>query len=74
MESLDTNHLNNPTASDVARYILEKKGVLTERQLQGLLYYCQAWSLVVEERPLFSEEIWAHEHGPVVPSVSVRLQ
>ena len=70
MESLETNQLNNPAASDVARYVLEKKGVLTERQLQELLYYCQAWSLVVEDEPLFSEEIEVCEHSPVVPSVS----
>ena len=64
----------NPIASDVARYLLEKKGTLTGFQLQKLLYYCQAWSLVVEDKPLFMEEIRAYKHGPTVPSVSMQHQ
>lgn len=63
---------HQPSASDVAKYLLEKKGVLTGFQLQKLLYYCQAWSLTIEGRPLFPEEIRAYEHGPVAPSVSMQ--
>ena len=61
-----------PRAADVARYLLEKKGTLTGFQLQKLLYYCQAWSLTVDKRPLFDDEIKAYEHGPVIPSVSMQ--
>ncbi|WP_165063118.1 Panacea domain-containing protein [Adlercreutzia sp. ZJ154] len=62
------------TASDVAKYMLDKKGSLTGYQIQKLLYYCQAWSMVVNGRPLFLDEIQAWEHGPVVPSVSRQHQ
>ena len=60
---------SGPVASDVAKYLLERKGTLTGYQLQKLLYYCQAWSLVVEGRPLFPEEVRAFRHGPTVTSV-----
>lgn len=48
---------------DVAAYILEKRGPM---KLQKLVYYCQAWSLVWDEEPLFREEIEAWSNGPVV--------
>jgi uncharacterized phage-associated protein len=54
---------------DVAAYILEKqpkKQPLTAWKLQKLVYYCQAWSLVWDERPLFKEKILAWANGPVV--------
>jgi uncharacterized phage-associated protein len=38
-------------------------------KLQKLLYYCQAWFLVWEKRPLFSENIEAWRDGPVVREV-----
>ena len=57
-------------ALDVAAYILNEKGRLTGYQLQKLLYYCQAWCLVTQDRPLFPEEIRAWKHGPVVYEVA----
>jgi uncharacterized phage-associated protein len=54
---------------DVARYILEQQKALTTVKLQKLVYYCQAWSLVWDERPLFDEEIQAWANGPVVPAL-----
>jgi uncharacterized phage-associated protein len=54
---------------DVASYILEKqpkKNPLTAWKLQKLVYYCQAWSLVWDEKPLFKEKILAWANGPVV--------
>ena len=54
---------------DVAAYILEKKGNMTTMKLQKLVYYCQAWSLVWDEEPLFDEKIEAWENGPVVPAL-----
>ena len=57
-------------AIDVAAYILSEKGRLSGYQLQKLLYYCQAWCLVTQDRPLFPEEIRAWEHGPVVYEVA----
>lgn len=53
-------------AIDVASYILNEKGRLSGYQLQKLLYYCRAWCLVTQDRPLFEESVRAWEHGPVV--------
>ena len=57
------------SALDVATYILskqQKKHPLTAWKLQKLVYYCQAWSLVWDEQPLFKEKILAWANGPVV--------
>lgn len=54
------------TVFDVASYILQKIGVCTTMKLHKLLYYCQAWSLVWDEAPLFNEHIEAWANGPVV--------
>jgi uncharacterized phage-associated protein len=54
---------------DVAAYILEKqpkRSPITAWKLQKLVYYCQAWSLVWDEKPLFKEKILAWANGPVV--------
>ncbi len=55
-----------PTAHDVAAYILSKVSPITAMKLQKLVYYSQAWSLVWDEAPLFSERIEAWANGPVV--------
>ncbi|MFZ7128149.1 MAG: Panacea domain-containing protein [Desulfobacterales bacterium] len=57
------------TVFDVARYILNKKGRMTTAKLQKLVYYCQAWSLVWDEEPIFDEKIEAWANGPVVPAL-----
>lgn len=54
------------SALDVAAYILRKLGPMTTMKLQKLVYYCQAWSLVWDEKPLFKEDIEAWANGPVV--------
>jgi uncharacterized phage-associated protein len=54
---------------DVAAYILKKMGPLTAMKLEKLVYYCQAWSLVWDEKPLFRERIEAWANGPVVPKL-----
>ena len=51
---------------DIAKYILEKMGSTTAMTLQKLVYYCQAWSLVWDKKPLFRERIEAWANGPVV--------
>ena len=51
---------------DVAAYILKKHGTMSAMKLQKLVYYCQAWSLVWDDRPLFPETIQAWANGPVV--------
>ena len=57
---------NNSNVFDVASYILNKTGEITSMKLQKLVYYCQAWSLVWEEEPIFDEKIEAWANGPVV--------
>ena len=51
---------------DVVAYLLQKSGGMTAMKLQKLVYYCQAWSLVWDESPLFAERIEAWSNGPVV--------
>lgn len=60
--------------NDVAAYILENNGPMTTMKLQKLLYYCQAWSLVWDEAPLFNDRIEAWANGPVVPSIYQHLR
>ena len=43
-------------------------------KLQKLVYYSQAWSLVWDEAPLFSEEVEAWANGPVVRSLYAQHQ
>ncbi len=50
---------------DTARYILETQGSMSTMKLQKLCYYCQAWSLVWDDEPLFDEEFRAWANGPV---------
>ena len=59
---------------DVAKYILKKLKCTTHMKLQKLVYYCQAWSLVWEERPLFKNKIEAWANGPVVPALYQSLK
>jgi uncharacterized phage-associated protein len=42
--------------------------------LQKLLYYSQAWHLVLANKALFDDEVEAWVHGPVVPSVFRRFK
>ena len=50
---------------DVVKYIVDKLGVIDTWRLQKLVYYCQAWSLAWDEKPLFNERIEAWANGPV---------
>lgn len=54
------------SVQDVAAYILQKQGRMSAMKLQKLVYYSQAWHLVWDERPLFTEQIEAWANGPVV--------
>jgi len=54
---------------DVAKFILQKCGEMTAMKLQKLVYYSQAWSLVWDERPIFTDKIEAWANGPVCVSL-----
>lgn len=60
-------------ALNVAKYILwyanDKGDLITNKKLQKLLYYAQAWDLALHNKILFVDEIEAWVHGPVVPEV-----
>lgn len=66
------------SASIIAKYFIlkndqESKG-LTNKKLQKLLYYSQAWSLVLRNKKLFKENIEAWVHGPAVPKVYLKYR
>lgn len=65
-----------PTVSalDVGKYILKVNGPMTAMKLQKLVYYCQAWSLVWDQEPMFKEKIKAWVNGPVVPQLYAALK
>jgi uncharacterized phage-associated protein len=62
----DKRKLTPVSVFDVAAFIISALGSMTAMKLQKLVYYCQAWSLVWDEEPLFSEKIYAWANGPVV--------
>lgn len=59
--------------TEVAQYFIhranQQPSVITNKKLQKLVYYAQAWSLVLRDQKLFSEEIEAWVHGPAVRSL-----
>ena len=63
----DTDTSNIVSVFDVAQYVLSKlEEPCTTMKLHKLLYYCQAWHLVWEDKPLFKEDIEAWANGPVI--------
>jgi len=47
---------------------------LTPYRLQALLYYAQAWSLVLRDSELFPDDVQATADGPSVPSVAAAIE
>ncbi len=47
----------------------ENEDYMTNLRLNKLMYFTQAWSLVLHDKPLFREAIEAWQLGPVIPSV-----
>ena len=68
----------NINANKVAKYFIWKaqgeKKAITNKKLQKLLYYAQAWSLVLNDKKLFNEKIEAWVHGPAVRDVYVEYK
>lgn len=58
--------MDNRKLFAVAYYILLKTGKISTMKLQKLMYYCQCWSLVWDERPMFDNTIEAWINGPVI--------
>lgn len=63
---------------DVGKYFIhlanQDKKPITNKKLQKLVYYSQAWSLVLNDKKLFSEPIEAWVHGPAVRSLYVQYK
>ena len=63
---------------DVANYIIVKLSAagagLNALKLQKLLYYVQAWSLAIYEKPAFEGKFQAWVHGPVSRQVFDRFR
>ena len=61
------------TVFDVAEYFIalsnKEKKKISNKKLQKIVYYAQAWTLVWTGKPLFSERIEAWIHGPAVPEL-----
>ncbi|HEY5221000.1 MAG TPA: type II toxin-antitoxin system antitoxin SocA domain-containing protein [Candidatus Paceibacterota bacterium] len=57
----------------IAEYFIKKSQaegrVITNKKLQKLLYYAQAWSLVFNDKKIFDAPIEAWVHGPAVQEV-----
>lgn len=70
---MTTKTQKKTTALDVAFYFIKKgsdeKKPITNKKLQKLVYYAQAWSLVLHNEKLFSEKIEAWVHGPAIPDL-----
>lgn len=62
------------SAINLSKYIIAesynlKIDDLSNKKLQKLLYYVQAWTLVFYNKKAFEEDIEAWVHGPAIPSV-----
>jgi len=68
----------NLKALDIGRYFIylsnKEKRPITNKKLQKLVYYAQAWSLVFNNKKLFSEPIEAWVHGPAVESLYIQYK
>ncbi len=65
-------------AQDIGRYFLylanNENKIITNKKLQKLVYYAQAWSLVLHKKKLYSEPIEAWVHGPAIRSLYVQYK
>lgn len=61
------------SASDIAKYFIylanSEHKPITNKKLQKLLYYAQAWSVSALKKPLFTEKVEAWIHGPAIPEI-----
>ncbi len=58
----------------IVRYFMQKsrqakRNDFTNKKVQKLLFYAQAWSLVLNKKPLFNEKFEAWVHGAAIPKV-----
>lgn len=58
---------------DVANWFLSK-GDMTQKKLQKLCYYAQAWCYALKEKRLIKSDFQAWVHGPVSPALYDRFK
>lgn len=59
---------------DVANFFIDiinsdEEGSVTNLQLNKIVFFAQAWSLVLKNKPLFDEDFRAWDYGPVLSSI-----
>jgi uncharacterized phage-associated protein len=64
----------NYTAHDIAKLLIAQSDpeigdIISNLKLQKLLYYCQGFNLAIYGQPLFKEDLFAWQYGPVVSEV-----
>lgn len=64
----------NYKATDIANWFLchidrDAGDSITHLKLQKLLYYAQAWCMVLSGKSLFEDDFEAWSHGPVLPNI-----
>lgn len=65
-------------ATNIAEYFIwksqQERSPVTNKKLQKLLYYTQAWSLVLLKEKMFTDDIEAWVHGPAVREVYLKYK
>lgn len=64
---------------EIAKYFIFKgknseKYRVTNMKLHKLLYFSQGFHLAIENKPIFFEEIYMYEHGPLIKSVHAKYR
>ena len=71
-------HSNKITALIVADYLILKSQQdnrpVTNKKLQKLLYYVQAWSMAIRNKEVFNDKIEAWIHGPAIRAVYLEFK
>ena len=61
--------------ADYLLYKAKKEGVeVSNKKLQKLLYYTQAWSVAIRDKAIFEDKIEAWVHGPAIKEVYLAYQ
>jgi uncharacterized phage-associated protein len=66
------------TYKDVSNYFIalsnETGNLISNLQLQKLMFYSQAWNIAICDKRFFDEEFQAWVHGPVLPKLYVEYK
>jgi uncharacterized phage-associated protein len=77
-KAMTTQIKKKSNVQDIGCYFVylanEKNKPLTNKKLQKLVYYAQAWSLVLNNQRIFDDPIEAWVHGPAIRSLYARYK